>query len=455
MELIKCATRAARTVCQHCGKGGVNRDDSDQLYWGHDLSATGDRPCKRCNGAMRSWVLLNPDGSRHDCRGKYGYAEPAAMGATAPRPFGFGSAVASTATVEPEPYVTPEPVSWEPAQEPAPKAAAPAPKGAGERLDLLNNLLELMAPKVDEDQVRGILAEEMAGLTAAYSAAMDAKLAEFKVPRRIAVSLPGKGEPTVITGAHPLLESVLTHRIPALSAGGRPVMLIGPAGSGKTHLVKQVAKALDLPYFYRTIHPTMTETALVGYNTANGNYVRTPLRDAIEFGGVYLFNEVDAGNPAVLVAMNEIIAANPGEMISFPDGMVEKHANFIPFADANTFGKGADRVYVGRNPLDGAFLNRWSVVHMDYDQAVEQAICEATGADSRTVGEVVRYVRDLRSSIARERMPVVLSMRDSVSCCAVIAAGLPAREAVESEIRRGLSDQDWRKISSTVRDFYL
>jgi hypothetical protein len=40
-------------------------------------------------------------------------------------------------------------------------------------------------------------------------------------------------------------------------------------------------------------------------------------------------------------------------------------------AAANTYGTGADALYVGRNQLDAATLDRFYVVEMDYDRKLE------------------------------------------------------------------------------------
>ena len=455
MNLHKHSTRSLRKPCRYCGK-------TEGLYWAHDTDTPERFTCRECgvSGVFQLAESVNGDPRvirLHDCRGKHA-GEPdtstvftVSEPASDPKPFGFGRVAASAPTTS-EPVVgDPEPVRFTPEPASVP-STRPAP--TGDRAELLSALLDMLAPKVDESQVRGILRDELASVTRELDDKITAKLADVHVPVQLAVSL-NNGDPITITGAHPALDSILRYRVPAMGKGGRPVMLVGPAGSGKTYLVKQVAKALDLPFGYQTLNPAMTVTALLGYVDANGTYHPTPLRKAVEHGGVFLFNEVDNGNPSILTAMNEIVNAEPGEAITFPDGEVIKSDRFVPFADANTYGKGADRLYVGRQPLDGAFLNRWSVVAIDYDPAVEQAICQATGLDGATIDTVLTYVRALRDSIALHKMPVVLSMRDAASACAVLATGLDSATVIETEIRRGLSDSDWNKITATVPTFYL
>jgi cobaltochelatase CobS len=46
----------------------------------------------------------------------------------------------------------------------------------------------------------------------------------------------------------------------------------------------------------------------MGYMDAHGKLVRTLLREAYEHGGVFLLDEIDAGNPGVLTVLNALLA---------------------------------------------------------------------------------------------------------------------------------------------------
>jgi len=81
-----------------------------------------------------------------------------------------------------------------------------------------------------------------------------------------------------------------------------------------------------------------------GYMDANGNYVESSFVKCFRDGGLMLFDEIDGSNPQALVALN---ASLENEQSDFPCGIVKRHKNFRIIACANTFGKGADREYVG------------------------------------------------------------------------------------------------------------
>jgi hypothetical protein len=133
------------------------------------------------------------------------------------------------------------------------------------------------------------------------------------------------------------------------------------------------------------------------------NYVRTVFRNAYENGGLFLLDEIDAGNSNVLIQLNAALANN---YMSFPDGMIRRHDNFRIVASANTFGLGASRQYVGRNQLDAATLDRFVVLSWDIDDNLEQSL--AGGKYGPAWLDVVRYVR---SFVDDQGLRVVVSPR--------------------------------------------
>ena len=141
-----------------------------------------------------------------------------------------------------------------------------------------------------------------------------------------------------------------------ISALGINQMLVGPAGSGKTTLAAQVAQALNLEFYFTGA--LQTKYDIIGFIDGNGIYHRTAFRNAFENGGVFLWDEIDSSDARAMVAFN---SALENDTADFPDGNVKRHPDFISIASANTYGRGADRMYIGRNHLDAATLDRFVV----------------------------------------------------------------------------------------------
>ncbi len=184
------------------------------------------------------------------------------------------------------------------------------------------------------------------------------------------------------------------------------VLLVGPAGSGKTHAAMQVAGELfgwttneygqqvANKFYPLSVGPQTSKSDQIGYMDAHGMLVRSVLREAYEHGGVFLLDEVDAGNAGVLTVLNSILA---NDMCSFPDGVIFKHPDFRCIAAANTFGQGANVEYAGRQKLDGATLDRFVGIEWEYDELFEESLAE----NNPKFTDWVLFVWKLRENAAK------------------------------------------------------
>jgi len=203
-----------------------------------------------------------------------------------------------------------------------------------------------------------------------------------------------------------------------------PVLLVGPAGTGKTYSAYEVGSAFGLEFHSISVGSQTSKSDLVGYKDANGNYHTTQFRQAYEFGGMFLLDEADAGNSNVLILLN---AALSNGYMAFPDGMVPKHEDFRMVATANTFGHGASRQYVGRNQLDAATLDRFVTITWDIDDRVEASLA-GTEVDGKKWLAVVRAVR--KKAIDELELRVVISPRATLRGATLLAAGMPFEDVL-------------------------
>jgi cobaltochelatase CobS len=216
-------------------------------------------------------------------------------------------------------------------------------------------------------------------------------------------------------------------------------MLVGPAASGKTFVAESVAKALDLPFYMQPVGSQTTKFDLLGYLDATGKYVTTHLREAYEKGGVFLLDEVDAGNPNVLTVINGMTSNRVG---SFPDKMVPRHQDFVLICAANTYGRGADRMYVGRNQLDAATLDRFVVIDWDYDVELEQEI----SADRKWCGKVNK----IRQAVADLKEKMVVSPRASIKGAMLLKAGFSEERVMDMVIFKGINQEVRARVMARV-----
>lgn len=230
-------------------------------------------------------------------------------------------------------------------------------------------------------------------------------------------------------------------RLLSLVATKLPVLLVGPAGSGKTYAAEQVAKAFSLDFYAMSVGAQTSKSDIVGYMNANGVYVETAFRRAYEHGGVFLMDEIDAGNPNVLIILNSALSSN---VCSFPDKMVPKHKDFYFVGTANTYGTGASRQYVGRNQIDAATLDRFVIFDWEVDEDLEAEMVKSLDHGKRW--HVV--VKAVRQHVAKEGYRVIVSPRATLKGAHLLNM-LDLGTVIESVLLIGASD-DQRKTLKQV-----
>ena len=130
--------------------------------------------------------------------------------------------------------------------------------------------------------------------------------------------------------------------------------------------------------------------------------------------------------------------------MTFPDGnQYQAHPNFHLVAAANTFGTGANQTYNGRNQLDGASLNRFLPVPVDYDTNIEKSLTN-NQAILPLYWEVRRIVRE-------NEINYVVSTRNILNADKYLSAKVfPLDKIFEWTLVGSLQDFDLATIISNI-----
>lgn len=350
----------------------------------------------------------------------------------------------------PKPSVTPSPTpvpttpkEETPMPQPKPQSKPQSPMGLEEMVrhiasDVVNTALDGYEGGVNSDEVRTIVNPIMDGFRHEVTELV-------KSVKPIVNTIVVKDKPAKpMTGVqHFVFPKVLG----AISQGVH-LWLVGPAGTGKSTIGEQVAEALSLPFSAVNCTSTMTETALKGYNDANGNYVGTEFRRIFEGGGVFVFDEIDNANPNVLGALNSALANG---FMAFADKRVAKHPDFVGIATGNTFGSGATMEYVGRNPIDGATIDRFAQLEVPIDEKVEDAMLASVGLDAIIATKWVTAVRKARQNVSESGLKVIVSPRATLNGAKLLRSGaFTMDEVFTATVTKGAKPDQVAKISQGV-----
>lgn len=299
--------------------------------------------------------------------------------------------------------------------------------------DAIRGIAGTVAQSVDKDSVVALVNETIATAVDGFKASIPEMMAQAGI-RRVEIKFAERvaGIPET---AHELLPEVVQ-----IIGAGLHSFLVGPAGSGKSTIAYQVSEIMGWTFSALSLGPTTPTSKLFGYMDATGNYVTTPFRKVYEFGGIMLMDELDNGHPGLVAEINQALANG---FCAFADGMVAKHKDFRMIATGNTFGKGPDRMFVGRNILDAATLDRFATVEIPVDEAMERRIAlsfvpEEDREMFATVSSWVEYVQAVRARAIARKLPVVVSPRSSIDGAKLLLAGMARDRVAEVRLFAGM-----------------
>lgn len=293
-----------------------------------------------------------------------------------------------------------------------------------------------MTSLIDERIAELESAEQVdAQLTGRYKQVLDDFIGVNAVPHTNVVNL---GDVQLAhTGTayyHEMFEQVLTQ-----VQLDEPVMLIGPAGSGKNYAVSQIAEGLNLPMYYT--NNASNEFKLTGFIDAGGTYRDTEFYKAFKNGGVFFLDEIDNSDPSALIVINSALANG---YMAFPHETIQRHPDFRCVAAANTWGKGSNLQYVGRNVLDGATLDRFDMVFFDYDRKLERALYPS--------GELLEFMWSLRDAADECRIPHIVSTRAIGKCYKKEQYGMDTETILRTNVIRSLTQDDMNMLVGAMKN---
>jgi cobaltochelatase CobS len=288
--------------------------------------------------------------------------------------------------------------------------------------------------------------------------------ADRKIAKEVILDVLQRGE----MREYPTLEEVVCEESPqhtvfplviAALRAKVPIWLWGDAGSGKTTSAKKAANMLGLPFRVLSVCPTTTKSELFGYRDAGGNYHSTAFREIFEYGGIFLLDEIDNGNPSILSVLNTALA---NDTCSFPDGNIAKHEKALFMAAANTIGRGADVRYVGRNALDATTLDRFVFIRMDIDENLEQSFVTGVFDSSKLIDlekgdrilpenwlALVQRVRHVCKELGLHHL---VTPRATVYGHQLIQVGVGKEHLMDLCLFKGLRETDRAKILRKLED---
>jgi len=241
---------------------------------------------------------------------------------------------------------------------------------------------------------------------------------------------------------------------------GFPVLVIGPAGSGKSDGIERIFKKRDQSLQIIACTPRMTADDFEGkIDLKGGETTFTPSVAAIavrDGHGLHL-EEADAAKAEACYSLYRVL--NGDDMRIVRAGLtIPRHKNLRIVGTQNTEGRGDERgLHHGRAHQDESFLDRFeNYVRADYPSPeIETTILmKKAGLSKKNAERIVKTATELRKAAKSGDLLVLTTMRRTIAAARSIAAGFQPQDAWRFALQNRATEADAQGIADFVNRVY-
>jgi nitric oxide reductase NorQ protein len=272
----------------------------------------------------------------------------------------------------------------------------------------------------------------------------------FECPEKFRALIP-KGTPEFYNSSDNYVEMIMRalHHF-------KQCALIGPTGTGKTHVVYLIAEMTGLPLWEINCGLQTSSYDLFGRYIGLGreNWIDGQILSWCRNGGILYLDEANMMRQDVATRLNPVLDARGHIVLTERDSeIVPRHEYGFVVMSINPFSP----EFAGTKPLNNAFRRRMSVwIDFDYlsvgnkisQQEVE--LVAKRGRVSRQIATaIVRIGAELRRQYKASELPYGPSVGDLANWALLVADGVPPVRAAEQTIVAMTSENP--EVRDTVR----
>lgn len=224
---------------------------------------------------------------------------------------------------------------------------------------------------------------------------------------------------------------------------GKNIMMVGPAGCGKTQAAKDLPKATNRPFFYFNLGATQDPRATLIGNThfkdGQTSFDESAFVRAIQTeNAVVLLDELSRAHPEAWNILMTVLDEGQrylrlDEDVNSPTIHVASGVSFIATANIGT-------EYTSTRVLDRALMDRFEIIEVDILSLSqeEDLLTKRFGNDVKA--DLIHAVADIADATRKEwraedgKLNTMVSTRMTVRICELLADGFSLSEASEVAI---------------------
>ena len=224
---------------------------------------------------------------------------------------------------------------------------------------------------------------------------------------------------------------------------GKNIMMVGPAGCGKTQAAKDLPKATNRPFFYFNLGATQDPRATLIGNThfkdGQTTFDESAFVKAIQTeNAVVLLDELSRAHPEAWNILMTVLDEGQrylrlDEDINAPTIHVASGVSFIATANIGT-------EYTSTRVLDRALMDRFEIIEVDILSLSQEEDLLTRRFKGDVSAALIHSVADIADATRKEwrsedgKLTTMVSTRMTVRLCELLADGFSLTEAAEVAI---------------------
>jgi MoxR-like ATPase len=232
--------------------------------------------------------------------------------------------------------------------------------------------------------------------------------------------------------------------------------LIGPSGTGKTHIIYLVAKIAGLPLWEINCGLQTSVYDLFGRFVGLGkeNWIDGQIVSWCRYGGLLYLDEANMMKQDIATRLNPILDTRGHMVLNEKDNeVIPRHPFGFVAISMNPY----SAEFSGTKPLNAAFRRRMSVwIDFDYlsvgakiSEREVAMIAQRAKVPTDVAGKLVRVAAEMRKRYKTGDLPYAPSVGDLINWATLVADGLTPTTAAEETVISLTSDD--LEVQSSVR----
>ena len=224
--------------------------------------------------------------------------------------------------------------------------------------------------------------------------------------------------------------------------------LIGPSGTGKTHIVYMVAELAQLPLWEINCGLQTSVFDLFGRYIGLGkeNWIDGLIVNWLRKGGILYLDEANMMKQDIATRLNPVLDARGHMVLNEKDNeLIPRHKHAYLIISMNP----VSSEFAGTKPLNAAMRRRLSVwLNFDYmsvgkkiDEKEVDLVCARSKIDRDTATKMVQIAAKLREDYKNGDLPYAPSVGDLVNWAMLISDGSSLEESSDETIIAMTSDE--------------